>query len=291
MKLSAWHKTKGDSVEWANPMFGSYDRAYASKVFTFTPDFTDLYDCEIVRGGTGYDLHKKLPQEIDHMQPDYSIYPDIDGKTAYGFITRGCPNKCAFCIVPKKEGGVRPYMDVDEITLDGRRPKIIAMDNNILASDYGLEQIEKIVKRGYRVDFNQAMDSRLVTPEIARLLAQVRWLAPIKFGCDSPRQVETCEKAMALIDSHCKTPRNYLLFTIIMGDMNECYERISHFKQFPRVRVHAQPMREFNNPRQVIPQWQKDMARWADRKELYRSTDFKDFQPRKGFVCREYFQQ
>lgn len=98
---------------------------------------------------------------------------------------------------------------------------------------------------------------------------------------------------MALIDGYCekigRKPRNYLLFTIIMGDINECYERISHFKQYPRVRVHAQPMREFNNPRQIIPQWQKDMARWADRKELYKGCDFKEFEARKGFFCSEYF--
>ncbi len=198
------------------------------------------------------------------------------------FILRGSTERIG--------GGVISYMDVDEITMDGRRPKIIAMDNNILASDYGLEQIEKIIKRGYRVDFNQAMDSRLITPEIAKLLAQVRWLAPIKFGCDSPRQIETCERAMEMIDKHSPTPHNYLLFTIIMGSIEECYSRISYFKAFKRVRVHAQPMREFNNPKQVIPQWQKDMARWADRKELYRSIDFKEFSPRKGFVCSTYFE-
>ena len=129
----------------------------------------------------------------------------------------------------------------------------------------------------------------VLTPEVAQLLAQVRWLAPIKFGCDSPKQIGTCEKAMSLIDSYAKTPRSYLLFTIIMGDIQECYERISYFKSFSRVRVHAQPMREFDNPRQIIPQWQKDMARWSDRKELYRSIDFKEFQPRKGFICNEYF--
>ena len=180
-------------------------------------------------------------------------------------------------------------MDVDEISMGGRRPKLILMDNNALASDYGISQLEKIIERGYRVDYNQAIDSRLITPEVAKLLAQVRWIAPIKFGCDSPKQIETCEKAMSWIDSYAKTPRNYLLFTIIMGDIQECYNRISYFKSFPRVRVHAQPMREFDNPRQVIPQWQKDMARWADRKELYRSIDFKEFQPRKRFVCDEYF--
>lgn len=293
MKISAYHKAQGDSVEWANPLFGRYDKVYASKVFTFTPDFTDVYDCPIERGGTGYDLHKELPQEIDRLQPDYSIYPQIDDKTAYGFLTRGCPNKCSFCVVPKKEGVIRPYMDIDEIAMGGGRNKIHLMDNNSLACDYGIEQLVKIVDKGYKIDYNQAIDSRLITPEIAELLAKTHWLEPIKFGCDSPKQIETCERAMALIDSYCekigRKPRNYLLFTIIMGDINECYERISHFKQFKRVRVHAQPMREFNNPRQIIPQWQKDMARWADRKELWRACDFKDFEPRKGFKCKQYF--
>lgn len=111
-KIAAWHKAQGDSVEWAAPLFGEYDRVYASKIFTFTPDFMDCYDCEVVKGGTGYDLHKTLPLEIDRMQPDYSIYPQIDDKTAYGFLTRGCPNKCKWCVVPVKEGAVRPYMDI-----------------------------------------------------------------------------------------------------------------------------------------------------------------------------------
>ena len=105
MKIAGFHKSQGDSVEWADPMFGEYDRVYASKIFTFTPDFTDHYDCEIVRGGTGYSLTSVLPTEIEFATPDYSIYPQIDGKTAYGFLTRGCPNKCKWCVVPIKEGG------------------------------------------------------------------------------------------------------------------------------------------------------------------------------------------
>lgn len=292
-KIAAYHKSIGDTVEWANPMFGNYDKVFMSKIFTFTPDCMDIYGCPVERGGSGYDLHKDLPSEIDRLQPDYSLFPFVDDKTAYGFLTRGCPNKCSFCVVLRKEGGIRPYMDIDEITQGGRRPKVHLMDNNSLACDYGIEQLVKIIDKGYRVDYNQAIDSRLITPEVAELLAQAHWLEPIKFGCDSPKQIETSERAMSLIDGCCekigRKPRNYLLFTIIMGDINECYERISHFRQYPRVRVHAQPMREFNNPRQTIPQWQKDMARWADRKELYRTCDFKEFQPRKNFFCREYF--
>lgn len=119
-KISAYHKSMGDEVEWANPMFGEYDKVYMSKIFTFSPDCTDVYNCEVVRGGTGYSLTAELPDYIDRLQPDYSIYPDIDDKTAYGFITRGCPNKCSFCVVPKKEGNIHPYMDVEEIAMGGQ---------------------------------------------------------------------------------------------------------------------------------------------------------------------------
>ena len=116
MKISAYHKSIGDDVEWADALFGEYDRVYKSKVFTFTEDDYTPFNCEVIKGGTGYDYTISLPNEIDLMQPDYSIYSHlVDNRTAYGFLTRGCPNKCNFCIVHKKEGDIRPYMDIDEI--------------------------------------------------------------------------------------------------------------------------------------------------------------------------------
>lgn len=294
MKISAYHKSQGDEVEWANPMFGEYDRVYESKIFTFSPDCTDVYNCEIIRGGTGIDLHSTLPDYIDRLQPDYSIYPDIDDKTAYGFITRGCPNKCYWCVVPQKEGNVRPYMDIDEITQDGKRPNVVLLDNNILACDYGIEQLVKIADKGYHIDLNQGNSARLVTPEIAEIFARIKWIGSIiRFAADTPKQIAEVENAMRLIDAECerigKKPRSYLIYTMIGGDINEDYERLSHFKKYPRVRIIAQPYRDFNNPNQVIPQWQKDMARWAMRRELYASFDFKEFKPRVNFVCSEYF--
>lgn len=289
MKIAAYHKALGDTVEWADPMFGKYGKVYKSKIFTFSPDNADIYNCEIERGGTGYDLHKELPPEIDDCNPDYSIYPySVDHNTAYGFLTRGCPNKCPWCVVPIKEGKVRPYRDVEEIAVNGRT-NLILMDNNILASDYGLQQIEKIVDKRYRVDFNQALDARLITNDIAELLAKVRWLAPIRLGCDTPRQIEDCENAMRLIDQHRGKPAQYLMYAMIGSNMAEAYGRLSYFRDNKRVKIVAQPYRDFNNPQQVIPQWQKDMARWAMRREIYASCDFEDYEPRKGFKCSEYF--
>lgn len=289
MKISAWHKNQGDSVEWYNP-FDEYDIVYMSKIFSFTPDYGQwITNAKHIRkGGTGYDLYSVLPEEMEFVVPDYSIYPSIDNKTAYGFLTRGCPNKCKWCVVPRKEGNIRPYMDVDDVAVDGRT-NLVLMDNNVLACDYGLKQIQKIIYRQYRVDFNQALDARLVTDDIAKLLAKVRWIDVIRFGCDTPRQIEECEEAMKMIDSYRKNPAQYLMYTMIGNDFDEALSRLSYWKTFKRVRIVAQPFRDVDNPHQIVPQWQKDMARWAMRREIYTTCDFKDYEPRKGFKCGEYF--
>lgn len=288
MKLSAYHKGMGDTVEWYNPLL-SYDKVYVSKIFNFTPDYGYYINAGITeKGGTGYDLHKTLPPDVDRLQPDYSVYRQIDSHTAYGFLTRGCPNRCKWCIVPLKEGGITPYMDVEEIASGGRN-KLILMDNNILASCYGLEQIEKIVRKGYHVDFNQALDARLVTDETAKLLAKVKWLSSIRFGCDTLAQIGYCKKAMDLIDNYRGRHAQYLMYTMIGDSLKEAYDRLTAFKDNKRVKIVAQPFRDYDNPHQQIPQWQKDMARWAMRREIYSIVDFKEYEPRKGFKCKEYF--
>lgn len=168
------------------------------------------------------------------------------------------------------------------------------MDNNVLASDYGIAQLEKIADKGYRIDLNQGNSARLVNDEIAGLFARIRWIGSmIRFAADTPRQIAEVDEAMARIDGYRealdKTPAQYLVYTMIDGDIDECYERLSYWRGNKRMRIVAQPFRDFNNPKQIIPQWQKGMAHWANRRELWASCDFKDFQPRKGFVCREYF--
>lgn len=287
MKISAYHKVAGDNVEWYNPI-EHYNKVYAAKVFTFTPDYGYfIHSDEVEYGGTGFDIHKTLPEEIDRCTPDYSLYPSIDRRTAYGFLTRGCPNRCKWCVVPQKEGNIRPYMDVDDIAVDGRN-RLILMDNNVLASDYGLSQIEKIVRKGYHVDFNQGLDARLVTEEVARLLARVKWIKRIRFGCDTYQQIAECERAIDLIQQH-GYKGEFFLYCILNNDIQESYYRVSYWKKHKKVLPHAQPYRSLTDHNQVIPQWQADLAHWADRKEIYRTCNFYDFEPRKGFKCKEYF--
>lgn len=299
-KIARYHKQQGDTVEWAIA-FEHYDIVYMSKVFNFSPDDMTVYQADrIVKGGTGYDIASRLPDEIDRLQPDYSIYPLIPKDVAYGFLTRGCPNKCKWCVVPKKEGLIRPYMDVDEIAIEGRS-KLVLMDNNILAAgEYAKEQMMKIIERGYRVDFNQALDARLVNDEWAQILARMKWLDGnrIRFGCDTHKQIEDCERAMDMIISH-GFHGEFFLYTMLNDDMQESYDRICYWwrrLQDARknhtgnwVYAYAQPYRDPENPHRPIPQWQKDMAGWVNKKAHFVAHSFEDFQPRKGFKCKQYF--
>lgn len=297
-KISRWHKEHGDTVEWASPM-EHYDKIYMSKVFSFSPDDLNVYDAdEIVKGGTGYDVHSQLPPEIDRLQPDYSIYPGIRPDTAFGFLTRGCPNKCPWCVVPKKEGAIRPYMDVDEIAIEGRK-KLVLMDNNILAAgDYAKAQMSKIIERGYRVDFNQAIDARLMTEEFADLMARMKWIdRRIRFGCDTTAQVRHCENAIEMI-SQKGFHGEFFIYIMLNGDFGESYGRVDYWAgrskknrsdRLPyRIFPHLQPYRDPQKTVQVIPQWQKDLTHWANNRALFNTVDFQNFEPRKGFKCSEY---
>lgn len=214
---------QGDDVEWAQPidLFNRhhYDILYASKVFNFSPDidFNQFSYDRLEKGGTGYDIYKRLPDEIDKLQPLYTMYPWLPKNQAVGKLTEGCPNKCFWCVVPKKEGRIRPYMDIEDIAIEGRT-HVVLMDNNILAAgDYAKEQLQKIIDLGLHIDFNQAMDARLVTPEYAELLGKVKWIdSRIRFGCDTTAQIAECERAMQLINA-AGFRGEYFLYTMIGG--------------------------------------------------------------------------
>lgn len=288
MKISSYHKARGDKVGWYNP-FDHYDKVYMAKVFSFTEDYRQWITNadQIEKGGTGYDIKKVLLPEIDRMIPDYDLY-NVDKNLAYGFLTRGCPNRCKWCVVPAKEGNIAPYMDIAEVSAG--RKNVILMDNNVLASEYGLQQIEKIISMGVRVDFNQGLDARLVTDDMARLLAKVKWIKRIRFGCDTPGQIAECERATALIDKY-GYKGEYFFYCILLNDFKEAFTRVNYWRtKGGRFLPYCQPYRDLNNPRQIIPQWQKDLAGWADKKWIFRTwCEFKDFEPRKGFKCKEYF--
>lgn len=197
MKLSAWHKSQGDHVEWYEPMFsGHMDIVYMSKVFSFTPDYEYFVDADkVVKGGTGYaismvdgvehyDKSKDTPlsPEIEHIYPDYSLYPEMTKDTAYGFLTRGCPRGCEFCHVAPKEG--RCSIKVADLSEFWRGQKIIVLsDPNILACPEHLELLQQLVKSKARIEFNQGLDIRLINDKNIELLKKMR-LHGIHFAFD-----------------------------------------------------------------------------------------------------------
>lgn len=274
MKLSAWHKAQGDSVEWYSPLFGRPDKIYASKVFTFTPDYTDYAPGhpEPVRGGTGYDATVKLPDTVERMSPDMSIYPQYD--YIIGFLTRGCVRHCPWCVVPRKEGGIKVANDIRDIAHDGK--DVVLLDNNFLAADelFVADQLTCIARQKIRIDFNQGLDARLVTPENAKLLAACKWIRFIRFSCDTSAMIEPIRRAVSLIrETGCK--REIFCYMLVQ-DVQEAEQRL-HALVDLGVTPFTQPYRDFTNGETTKEQ--RDFARFANIKggKLCLKMKFKDY--------------
>lgn len=241
MKISAWHKAQGDTVEWWNPLY-RYDRVYSSKVFDFTP--VDPYLPEdAIRGGTGYSdlpMNRELPPEIDEMYPDYSIYPDCD--YAIGYLTRGCPNHCRWCVVPKKEGTIRPYRRWQDVVRHDT-DKLVLMDNNILACEYGIEQLESLIGSGYRIDLNQGMDARLVDDRIAFILSQLQWIRFIRFSCDQKSQIEPIRRTIEFLEKYGVRPYRIFIYLLVTTDIQDASDRVEALKMYRGINLYAQAER------------------------------------------------
>ena len=233
MKISSWHKKNGDQVEWYLPFFGlceEYDIVYASKVFSFSPDYdAPIYAKEIRRGGTGYcitnengkeifhkEQNKNLPDEIEHIYPDYSLYPEQTKDTAYGFLTRGCPRGCSFCIVKEKEGLCsRKVADLSEFW-NGQR-NIELLDPNILACKDWKELLQQLIDSKAKINFNQGLDIRMMTDEKAEMLAQIP-IKAIHFAWDRYEDKEIIQPKFKMFRNKTTIRNKELIVYCIVGD-------------------------------------------------------------------------
>jgi len=279
MKLSAWHKANGDNVQLFSALeSGLYDRVYSSKVFSFT-DPDPYLPPDAVKGGTGYgDLTTVLSDEIEHIRPDYSLY-GLD--YSLGFVTRGCNRKCTWCNVPNKEGPTKPHADIEEFLDHG---EVVLMDNNILQSDHGIRQIEKIAKLGIKVDFNQGLDARHIDDSVARLLSKVKFRDCLRIACDFPGMKNAVTKAVTALRWHNVTPRRYFVYTIIQ-EIEQSVDRIRFVKGLD-LDMFAQPDRGRDGLTQPTD-IQKHLARWCNHKAENKSRTWEEYASAHGVILAE----
>lgn len=263
MKLATYHKQRGDEVEWAFPLL-PYDRVYMAKVFTFTQDDITAYQTDdIVRGGTGYDLQSKLPADVENCYPDYSIYGITD--TAYGYLTRGCPRGCRFCIVAEKEG--KQSKKVANLENFWRGQKYIKLlDPNLLACPDWKELMQELIDSKAWVDFTQGLDIRLMTAEKADMIRQCKGKM-LHFAWDNPDDELTFEKlkeyrkAFSLPDEKCKV---YVL-TNFNSTHEQDLERVYRLRDIgydPFVMVYE----KWNAPKET-----RRLQRWCNNKIIFRA--------------------
>jgi hypothetical protein len=282
MKISAYHKSINDTVEWWDAMT-KCNVVYSSKIFDFKVENEFLPE-NTIKGGTGYDIKKVLPQEIDNIFPDYSIYPNCD--YAIGFLTRGCINNCSFCVVPEKEGYIRPYRAWEQIKRIDTNI-ITFMDNNVLAIDYGIEQMQLMIGKNLIIDFNQGMDARLMTSDVAEIISKLNWQKYIRFSCDGEYQIPYIFKTVEMLKKFGVKSYRLFIYTIIKKDLEEAERRISELKKIKNISIYAQP--EINAFKGIIPN--KAQNEYAQRYIFGRSylkETWKEYCKRTGFKEPQY---
>lgn len=275
MKLAAWHKAQGDEVQW---WFGwdQYDRVYMSKVFdnTYSADILEPANVrEIIKGGTGYGLLNALPYDVEHIYPDYSMYPGLTKDTAYGFLSRGCPRACPFCIVSGKEG--RRSAKVADLSewWNGQK-NIVLMDPNILACRDNMDLLGQLADSRAWVDINQGADARLLTEDNIATLNRVK-LKMIHFAWDMMEQSESVLRGLELYSKYGaldERKRRVYVLTNYNTTMEENLYRVYKLREMkfdPYVMIYDKP----HAPKDI-----KRLQRWCNNKFIWRSCDkFEDY--------------
>jgi hypothetical protein len=313
MKIAAWHKAQGDNVEWWFG-FNRYDRVYMSKVFddTYTEDIPFCINAgKIIKGGTGYvkrDEDKTLrifhegewivvtkpeqmvygnvtyteflPNEVEHIYPDYGMYPELTKDTAFGFLTRGCPRACDFCIVAGKEG--RRSIKVADLSewWSGQK-NVVLCDPNLLACKDHMELLQQLIDSKAWVDINQGIDCRLLTERNIEAINQIK-LKEIHFAWDYMhkekevlRGLELYAK-MATRKPHGQFGTVYCLVnhgTTMEDNLYRIY-KLRDMGYDPYVMIYDKP----HAAREI-----RLLQRWCNNRLIFRSEpDFYKYDPKRG---------
>ena len=275
MKLSAYHKAQGDSVEWWTPE-GRYDLVYKSRVFTdtYSKDTIAVTNAgEVICGGTGYGPGPDLPDAVEHTRPDYTLYPEFPD-TAYGFLGRGCPRNCGLCIVSGKEG--RRRVQVADLwgSWDGQK-EIKLLDANLLACPDHEKLILQLAESRAYVDFSQGLDIRLITPDNVALLNKVRTKA-VHFAWDNP-DIDLIPYFRRFLElTNIKSDRRRRVYVLVnYGSTHEQdlyrVETLRGMGYDPYVMIYDRPS---------APPVTRQLQRWVNNKRIFHTVpNFADYIP------------
>lgn len=303
MKLSAWHKQRGDTVEWYEPLFsGHMDKVYMSKVFSFTPDYQYYIDAdEVIRGGSGYCIENtrsgkeiyhsekdsELPPEIEHIYPDYSLYPEKTGygkplkeQTAYGFLTRGCPRGCEFCHVDAKEGRCsHKVADLSEFWRG--QGNIIICDPNLIACKDWKSLIQQLIDSKAVVNINQGIDIRMMTDEKAEMIKRLR-VDSVHFAWDRYEDKEVIIpkfKAFKEITRWGARKTSVFVLTNFNTTFEQDLERVYTLRDMdydPYIMIYNKHLTKGNEPVRLL-------QRYVNNRKIFKTIKrFEDYNPKMG---------
>lgn len=306
MKISAYHKNRNDNVEMLD-RFKHYDIVYVSKIFGdeySKIDETCIDSDKIVYGGTGFAIKvenekevydkkadQALKKEIEHIYPDYELYPEFTKNTAYGFLTRGCCNNCDFCIVSKKEGTCsKKVAELSEFWRGQKEIKLL--DPNLLACKDRFDLLQQLADSKAKVDFTQGLDARFIDDDVVEMLKKIK-VKMYHFAFDfmkNEKQIikglETFIKGVGYNENKSRNCYVYIL-TNYNTTFDEDMRRVDLVRKIglaPDVRIYR---------KNTAPKITRDLQRWCNNRFIYRSVDnFKDYIPRAdGKKIKEIYPQ
>lgn len=281
MKLSSYYKSRGDHVSLfkANlPYYPNkkknifkapfgFDKYHCSVIFQGNKDY--ILGDDIDFGGTGFSLSKNLPEHIERINPDYSLYPK--NNMSYGFLSRGCIRNCSFCFVPQKEGGIRQVNNVDDIV---QHKSVRFMDNNFLALPNHKELLQELVDKDIRCQFNQGLDIRLVDDENSVLLSKLNYIGEYIFAFDDIKYRQTIEGKLDLLS--WRKPWRLKFFVYCHPDMtiSDTVDRVLWLRKkecLPYL------MRDISCWNSINSDFYVDIASWCNQPNIFKKLSFDQF--------------